>query len=213
MHLIFDCDGVLVDSERLVNRVEARVLSRWGWDATPDELGATFKGRAFPEVAASIARHVQRPLPPDWMYDLAMEVADGMRRELREIPGVRSVLDRLRDAGVPLAVASQSALGRVRLSLGVCGLDGYFGAHLYTASMVARPKPAPDVYLHAAAGLGADPSDCIVVEDSPSGVRAACAAGMRVYGYAADEDADALEGAGAIVIRNMAELPERLGLR
>jgi HAD superfamily hydrolase (TIGR01509 family) len=146
------------------------------------------------------------------VYDWAMQTAYGLKQELREIPGVRALIERLRAAAVPIAVASQSPLGRVRLSLALCRLDGYFGAHVSTASMVARPKPAPDVYLHAAASLAAAPADCIVIEDSPSGVIAARAAGMTVYGYAADEDADALARAGALVFRDMAELPARLGL-
>jgi beta-phosphoglucomutase-like phosphatase (HAD superfamily) len=101
----------------------------------------------------------------------------------------------------------------VHLSLALCRLDQYFGAHVSTASMVARPKPAPDVYLHAAESLGAAPAACIVIEDSPSGVRAARAAGMTVYGYAADEDATALAQAGATVFRDMNELPALLGLQ
>lgn len=212
MYVIFDCDGVLVESERIVNQVEAQVLTRWGWPVTPSELRALFKGRSFAELQAQIEQRLSGKLPSDWIYDWAMQTAYAMHQRLREVSGVRALIERLRAAGVPIAVASQSSLGRVQLSLAVCKLDQYFGAHVSTASMVARPKPAPDVYLHAAASLGAPPSACIVIEDSPSGVRAARAAGMTVYGYAADEDATALAQAGATVFRDMSELPALLAI-
>jgi HAD superfamily hydrolase (TIGR01509 family) len=213
MYVIFDCDGVLIDSERIVNQVEAEVLTRWGWPVSAPEVRALFKGRAFAELQAQIEQHLAGKLPSDWIYDWAMETAYAMQQRLREVPGVRALIEQLRAAGVPIAVASQSSLGRVHLSLALCRLDHYFGAHVSTASMVARPKPAPDVYLHAAASLGAAPTACSVIEDSPSGVRAARAAGMTVYGYAADEDATALAQAGATVFHHMSELPALLGLQ
>jgi HAD superfamily hydrolase (TIGR01509 family) len=212
MYVIFDCDGVLVDSERIVNRVEAELLTRWGWPVSELEVRALFKGRAFAELEAIIEQRLRGRLASDWVYDWAMQTAFAMQQQLREVAGVREVIERLRAAAVPIAVASQSSLGRVRLSLALCELDAYFGAHVSTASMVAQPKPAPDVYLHAATSLGAAPAACIVIEDSPSGVRAARAAGMTVYGYAADEDAAALAQAGARVFHDMRELPGLLGL-
>jgi HAD superfamily hydrolase (TIGR01509 family) len=210
--VIFDCDGVLVDSEPLVNRIEAAWLSRWGWYLSGQEVRSLFKGRTFAEIATMIEANVPRPLPGDWIYELAMETALGFRRHLREVPGVRSVVASARNCGLPICVASQSALPRVQLSLEVCGLDLLFGTHVYTASMVARPKPAPDLFLHAAGMLGVEPSVCTVIEDSPSGVHAAVAAGMTVLGYAADEDGDALRAAGAVTFRHMSELPALLGL-
>jgi len=111
------------------------------------------------------------------------------------------------EAGRSVCVASQSPSPRVRLSLGVCDLSRYFGGRVFTASQVARPKPAPDLFLYAAAQLGVAPERCTVIEDSPSGVRAAVAAGMRVFGYAADENAERLAAAGAATFYDMAELP------
>jgi HAD superfamily hydrolase (TIGR01509 family) len=205
--IIFDCDGVLVDSERLVCRVESELLTGWGWPLTPEQSRAEFKSRAFPDIAASIEERLRGKLPPDWMYLWAMETAALFQRELREIAGVRPVLDALSRAQVPMCVASQSPPPRVKLSLGLTDLARYFEGRVFTSSMVARPKPAPDLFLHAAAALGVSPERCIVIEDSASGARAAVNAGMRVLGYAADEDAERLEAAGARVFYEMAELP------
>jgi HAD superfamily hydrolase (TIGR01509 family) len=213
MLVIFDCDGVLVDSEPIVNRVERELLASWGAELSEREVRALFKGRVFADVARLIEQRVPRPPPEDWIYVLAMETARAFRAQLREVPGVRAVIEQCRAGGVPVCVASQSSLPRVRLSLEVCGLDRLFGEHVFTASMVARPKPAPDLFLHAARTLAVPPSECAVVEDSPSGVAAAVAAGMRVLGYAADEDAGALRAAGAVTFTRMSELPALLSAR
>lgn len=209
--IIFDCDGVLVDSERLVCRVESELLTAWGWPLTPEQARAEFKSRAFPSIAASIEERLRGKLPPDWMYLWAMETAALFQRELREVAGVRPVLDASSRAGVPMCVASQSPPPRVKLSLGLTDLARYFDGRVFTSSMVAHPKPAPDLFLHAARALEVSPERCVVIEDSPSGARAAIAAGMRVLGYAADEDAARLEAAGARVFYEMAELPALLG--
>jgi HAD superfamily hydrolase (TIGR01509 family) len=210
MAVIFDCDGVLVDSERLVSRLESALLTRWGWPLTAGQARAEFKGRAFPDIARQIEARLRERLPADWMYTWAMETASVFCDELREIGGVRSVIEQLIRAGRPLAVASQSPLPRVRLSLRVTNLARYFDGRVFTSSMVARPKPAPDLFLHAARALGVVPAACTVIEDSPSGVRAAVAAGMRVFGYAADEDRERLREAGALPFQTMVELGELL---
>jgi HAD superfamily hydrolase (TIGR01509 family) len=208
--IIFDCDGVLVDSERLVSRLEAELLTAWGWPCTPQQHRSEFKGCSFPDMARTIEQRLAGRLPVDWMYLWAMETANVFRAELREVRGVRAVIEQLLAAQRALCVASQSPAPRVRLSLGVCDLARYFGARVFTASLVARPKPAPDLFLHAAAQLGVAPERCTVIEDSPSGVRAAVAAGMRVFGYAGDEDAERLSAAGARTFCDMAELPSLL---
>jgi len=205
--IIFDCDGVLVDSERLVCKIEAELLTAWGWPCTPQQHRDEFKGCSFPDMARSIEQRLAGRLPVDWMYVWAMETANLFRAELREVLGVRAVLEQLLEARCSVCVASQSPLPRVRLSLGVCDLGRYFGARVFTASMVARPKPAPDLFLYAAAQLSVAPERCTVIEDSPSGVRGAVAAGMRVFGYAADESAQRLAAAGALTFHDMAELP------
>lgn len=205
--IIFDCDGVLVDSERVVCRIEAELLTAWGWPCTPQQHRDEFKGCSFPDMARRIEQRLAGRLPGDWMYVWAMETANLFRAELREVRGVRAVIEHWLAAQLPVCVASQSPLPRIRFSLGVCDLSRYFGSRVFSASMVARPKPAPDLFLYAAAQLGVAPERCTVIEDSPSGVRAAVAAGMRVFGYAADENAERLAAAGAVIFYDMAELP------
>jgi HAD superfamily hydrolase (TIGR01509 family) len=210
MMVIFDCDGVLVDSEPLVNRALRELLAAWGWSLSEHEVRQLFKGRVFADVARLIEANVPRALPDDWIYVLAMQTAREFRRSLRAVPGVRAVIEQCVAGGVPVCVASQSSLPRVLLSLELCELHGFFADRVFTASMVARPKPAPDLFLHAARAAGVVAADCVVVEDSPSGVAAAIAAGMRVFGYAADEDADALRAAGATTFTDMQQLPALL---
>jgi HAD superfamily hydrolase (TIGR01509 family) len=210
--VIFDCDGVLVDSERVVPEIEARFLSEAGWPMSPEDARALFKGHTFAQMAAMVEERLADRIPPEWQYGLGFATAQGLQRLLKPVDGVAHVLERVLAAGLPMAVASQSAPARVRLSLEVCRLQFFFGNRVYSASQVARPKPAPDLYLHAAQGLGVAAAACAVVEDSPSGVRAAVAAGMRVFGYAADEDAAALAAAGATVFQAMSELPALLRL-
>lgn len=204
--VIFDCDGVLVDSEPLVNRIEAAYFTQLGAPMTGAEAGAKFKGKTVEQVAHVLEARIGRPLSPQFGYDWAMTTAFGLVTELQAVPGVYNVIERVRDAGFDICVASQSPLPRVRLSLHVTGLDRYFGENVFTASMVANPKPAPDLFLFAAQRMGARPERTVVIEDSPTGVRAARAAGMRVYGYAADESAAALKSAGASVFYSMDEL-------
>jgi HAD superfamily hydrolase (TIGR01509 family) len=204
--LIFDCDGVLVNSERLVSRIEADHLKSLGLELSPDEVRALFKGRTAGEVTAAIAQMIGRPVPLDWVFDWAMLTANTFVRELEAIPGIEAVLAHLAGQDQAMCVASQSSPARVALSLRVAALDGYFGPHVFTASMVERPKPAPDLFLFAARQMGVLPECCTVIEDSPVGVIGARAAGMQVFGYAADESAQALSEAGATVFYSMDEL-------
>jgi HAD superfamily hydrolase (TIGR01509 family) len=205
--VIFDCDGVLVDSEWLASRVEAELLKDLGLDLTVEQVHELFLGKTVGGVLEIIAARRGAPLPPEFTYDWAFATARAFVRELQPIPFVRGVVERLRDAGHPLAVASQSPLARVRLSLEVTGLAQFFGEHLYVTTMVARPKPAPDVYLLAASRLGAAPADCLVIEDSPAGAAAARSAGMRALGYAPGATAGAMRVAGVPVLHSMDELP------
>jgi HAD superfamily hydrolase (TIGR01509 family) len=211
--IIFDCDGVLVDSERLANAVESEHLARIGIPLTPEQARASFKGKTLGEVVSVVQQRFGQTLEPEWLHDLGAWTALALVRALKPIAGVTALLGRLHASQVPMCVASQSSLPRVQLSLMVTGLDGYFAGHVFCASMVERPKPAPDLFLHAAAQMRIAADRCIVVEDSPSGVVAARDAGMEVLGYACDEDAAALESSGAQVFHRMQELPALLRAR
>ena len=204
--VIFDCDGVLVDSEPLVNRIEAEYFTTLGAEMSAQEAGAQFKGKTVGQVSSALEARLGAPLPPEFGYDWAMLTALGMVRELRPVPGVRDLIERVLGSGAAICVASQSPTPRVHLSLLLAGLQRYFGECVFTASMGAKPKPAPDLFLLAAARMGFPPEQTVVIEDSPSGVLAARAAGMRVFGYAADENAGALESAGATVFYSMRDL-------
>jgi HAD superfamily hydrolase (TIGR01509 family) len=204
--LIFDCDGVLVDSEYLASRVETEVARDLGLSLGVEEAHEMFLGKTVEGVLDVIAARTGARPSSTWAYNWAFATAHAFVRELKAVEGVRVAVQELRHRGHRMAVASQSPLARVRLSLQVTNLDEYFGEHIYVTSMVARPKPAPDIYLLAAERLGAAPRDCVVVEDSPAGAEAALGAGMRVLGYAPGPTAAAMQASGARVIRSMGEV-------
>jgi HAD superfamily hydrolase (TIGR01509 family) len=204
--LIFDCDGVLIDSEYLASRVESEVGRDLGLELSVEEAHDLFLGKTVDGVLDAIAARTGRRPSSAWVYNWAFATAHAFVRELKAVDGVGVAVETLRRRGHRMAVASQSPLARVQLSLQVAGLAGQFGEHIYVSSMVSRPKPAPDIYLLAAEKLGAAPADCIVIEDSPAGAASARAAGMRVIGYAPADTETAMRATGAQVIRSMDEL-------
>ena len=209
--LIFDCDGVLIDSEHLASRVESELTRELGLQLSVDETHDLFIGKDTDGVLDAIAARTGAPPSAAWVYNWAFATAHAFHRELAVVEELRDALELLRARGHRMAVASQSSLARVRFSLDVTGLAPLFGEHLYVSSMVARPKPAPDVYLLAAARLGAAPADCVVIEDSPAGAASALAAGMRAIGYAPGPTHGAMVASGARVIRTMQDLPASIG--
>jgi HAD superfamily hydrolase (TIGR01509 family) len=178
--VIFDCDGVLVDSEPIFNRAHAAVLSQCGYQTTPERVGERFCGISDAEMLAAIERELGRRLPPDYRELVAALTDASCATELRTFPGIREALDRI---PVPICVASSSTPERIRKSLGLVGLLDRFEPHIFSAVMVARGKPAPDLFLHAAGRMGANPARVIVIEDSVPGVQAAIAANMGVIGF------------------------------
>ncbi len=211
--VIFDCDGVLVDSERISNDVLARMLSEEGLSKTLEEARRDYQGLLLGDIGIAAEAELGRSLPPGWLESYERTRAEVFRRELRAVDGAAAAVAQVRDAGLAVCVASQGKLEKTRLSLQLTGLGYLFADRaLFSAHSVARGKPHPDLFLHAASTMGVDPSACVVVEDTPSGVVAAVAAGMRVFGYAADSDEDALRQAGAEILDAMEELPGRLGL-
>jgi HAD superfamily hydrolase (TIGR01509 family) len=211
--VIFDCDGVLVDSEVISNDVLAQALSAEGLPMTLAEAREAYQGLLLDEVVRDAEARLGHSLPSDWLARYERDRSEAFRRELRAVPGAAEAVAAFISAGVQVCVASQGKLAKTRLSLELTGLRDLFAEHaLFGAELVARGKPYPDLFLHAARTMGAAPCECVVVEDSPSGVCAASAAAMRVFGYAADSDAAALERAGAELLWSLAELPPLFGL-
>ncbi len=211
--VIFDCDGVLVDSEVISNDVLARALTEQGLPTTLAQARRDYQGLLLAEIDSRAQAKLGRPLAHDWLDRYERDRAAVFRRELHAVPGVAEAVRRVKAAGVAVCVASQGKLEKTRLSLKLTKLDPLFGDEaLFSAYSVPRGKPHPDLFLHAAASMAVEPSRCAVVEDTPSGVTAAVAAGMRALGYAADSDAAALRQAGAEVFEAMKELAGVLGV-
>jgi HAD superfamily hydrolase (TIGR01509 family) len=207
--VIFDCDGVLVDSERIAVRVDAVVLGRLGWELSEAEIIERFMGRSEAYMVGEIEAALGGPLPSDWDAEFTPLYREALAAELEPVDGVVEALDRI---ALPTCVASSSTHERLRFTLGLTGLLERFDGRIFSSADVANGKPAPDLFLHAAASLGADPSRCAVVEDSRYGVEAARAAGMRAFGYAGGlTPADRLAGPATTVFSDMRELPELLG--
>jgi HAD superfamily hydrolase (TIGR01509 family) len=210
--VIFDCDGVLVDSEVISNDLLARSLAAEGLPTTLAEARRDYQGLLLTDVVSRVQARLGRALPDDWLERYEHDRAEAFRRELQPVPGAAEAVERISAEGIAVCVASQGKAEKTRLSLGLTGLRHLFrGEALFSAYSVPRGKPAPDLFLHAAKMMEAKPSRCVVVEDTASGVTAAVSAGMRVLGYVADSDEDGLRQAGAEILRSLNELPELLG--
>ena len=210
MLLIFDCDGVLVDSETLSCQVDAELLTECGVPYTARDVAREFIGVSLKDQIARIeALHGFR-LPDDFAERLNCTLFARFETELKPIEGVRDAILAL---PYPRCVASSSLPDRIALTLRVTGLSDLF-VDIFSASQVARGKPAPDLFLHAAAQMRVSPAECLVIEDSTAGVQAALAAGMRVIGFSGGghcgpEHGEKLRQAGAsVVIERMVDLPE-----
>jgi HAD superfamily hydrolase (TIGR01509 family) len=203
--VIFDCDGVLVDSERVGAQVDRRVLADLGWELDTDEIVDRFLGCTEAAFQAAVEQHLGRPLPQGWAAPYERWYEQAYVDELVTIDGIEEALDAL---DLPTCVASNSPHAKLHRSLALTGLLDRFDGRLFSSDDVARGKPAPDLYLHAAEVMGVDPTRCVVVEDSRTGTTAALAAGMRVLGYAGGLTPAAWLGElGATVFEDMREVP------
>jgi HAD superfamily hydrolase (TIGR01509 family) len=209
MLVIFDCDGVLVDSEPLSNRALAEALTAAGHPISTEETIAAFMGRSW-KSCETLIRARFGAVPDGLADDYRERMHAAFEAELRPVEGVASAIDSIAAGGATTCVASSGDHAKMRHSLGLTGLLGRFEGRIFSATEVEHGKPAPDLFLHAAGAMGAGPADCVVVEDSPLGVTAARAAGMRVLGYAARTGAGALAGADA-TFTDMHELPALTG--
>ena len=201
--VIFDLDGVLVDSEPISSRVTAAALSEAGVAISAAEVCERFLGTSTAAMLRTIEAEHRCRLPATFQETLRSRVLKAFELELVPVPGVAAVLDAL---ALPRCVASSSHPERIRRSLQLTGLLGHFAPHLFSATMVAHGKPAPDLFLLAAARMSADPARCLVVEDSEVGVRAGKAAGMTIAGFAGashlrpEAHAPRLQAAGADIV-------------
>ncbi|MGL4325697.1 MAG: HAD family hydrolase [Beijerinckiaceae bacterium] len=213
MLLIFDCDGVLVDSETLSCKIEADYLSELSVPLSADDVARQFIGRSMKDMVAELRAAFGDRIPHDFAEQLTRRTLQRFQQELQPIMGVREAILGI---NAPRCVASSSAPPRLAVSLKKTGLADLFGVDVFSATMVARGKPAPDLFLFAAEKMGHPPGQCVVIEDSVSGVKAGIAAGMRVIGFYGGSHCQrghdaVLKNAGAhIVIDDMRNLQRSL---
>lgn len=179
--VLFDCDGVLADSEGVANGVVAEELTSLGWRMNAHEAQHEFLGMALPDMEPKIEARIGR-LPEGWSRALALRIQAELATGLRPIPGAEDSLRAVHAAGLPMALCSNSSRGELAVKMRVLGFGAYFAGRIFSFEDVELPKPAPDLYLAAARACGIRPEDCLVVEDSATGAAAGMAAGCRVLG-------------------------------
>jgi len=210
--ILFDCDGVLVDSEPMTFALLGEDLARFGLPLSHTEMERLFIGGTIAGVGQR-AIELGARLPEGWVADFYERLYARLAEGTDLVPGIEAVLDRLDTAGLPYAVGSNGTLHKMQVTLGQHpALWARLEGRMFSGQDLGCPKPAPGLYLHAAAALGAAPSRCAVIEDSATGARAARAAGMACFGYAATGSGEALAAEGATVFSSMTDLPELLGL-
>lgn len=211
--VIFDCDGVLVDTERMANRRLSEWLTQAGYQASYEHCRKEFCGRSLVSIQQQIEAtgvSLGSDFVERWYRELPSLFASGVE----PVPHVADFITKLKAAGIASCVASSARIEKMHLTLGQTGLLTHFRDVLFSATMVERGKPHPDLFLHAASMMGVAPADCIVVEDSVAGVRAGIAAGMRVFAYHGDahSDREGLAAAGGVLFDDMRRLAAMIPL-
>jgi HAD superfamily hydrolase (TIGR01509 family) len=210
--VIFDCDGVLVDSERLSIHLDAELFAKLGWPLTEAEIVERFVGRTEAAMRAEIEAHLDRDIGPEWDA-VAERYVSLLDKELQAVDGVAEAIDAIQSAGYATCVASSGGHEKIRRNLALTGMRDRFGERIFSGEDVEHGKPAPDLFLRAAAEMGAEADRCAVIEDSRPGVAAARAAGMWAFGYAGSvTPASALSGEATTVFDGMRALPGLLGV-
>jgi HAD superfamily hydrolase (TIGR01509 family) len=206
--VIFDCDGVLVDSEPIALRILQERLAALGLHKPDREVVDRFVGRSLSATRATVEEYLGGPVPAGWLEGFAAAVRDAHETQLRPVDGVVDALAGLDELGVAMCVASSGTHAKIGHSLALVGLADRFAGRVFSATDVAHGKPAPDLFLHAAAVCGVAPAGCLVVEDSRYGVRAARAAGMRCVAYGGGiTPPQWLAGPGTVVVTDLRKLP------
>lgn len=208
--IIFDCDGTLVDTETVGNRVLVEAVAGLGLSIPIEEAIRQFAGRKMADTLDIIERRLEAPLPKDFLETLRTDMARAFERELQPMEGVPTLLESLRRAGYPLCVASNGPIEKMTVSLGVTGLLPYFEGRLFSAYDCDAFKPDPRLFLYAAERLGVEAKQCVVVEDSIHGVQGGLRAQMRVFGYVPNGRGFDLGAHGAEVFHHMVELIPKL---
>lgn len=202
--IIFDCDGVLVDSEKLAIKMDQKMLAELGWSLSLEEIAENFLGKSEEHFNKTVEAHLGRKLSDEWKAKSKDVYRETFEAELQAVPGIEQALDELH---LGTCVASSGSHEKMRLTLGLTGLFPRFEGHLYSATQVSRGKPFPDLFLFAANQMGWEPTECVVVEDSAAGIEAGLAAGMHVIAYNSGiQDHTDIEHPRLRIIHDMAEL-------
>ncbi|WP_341529779.1 HAD family hydrolase [Nostoc sp. UHCC 0302] len=202
--VIFNCDGVLVDSETLGNRVLVEFVAEFGLVLELEEAILLFKGCKMADCVAVIEQRLEQKLPQDFVTQLRTRTAEAFERELLPVEGIEAALDKI---NLPICVASSGPLEKIKLALRVTNLLPRFEGCIFSSYEIGSWKPAPDLFLYAAKNMGVQPSSCIVVEDSVLGVRAAIAANMKALGYTNQSEATLLQSFAIPIFDSMYQLP------
>jgi beta-phosphoglucomutase-like phosphatase (HAD superfamily) len=214
--VIFDCDGVLVDSEAICNRIVADELTALGWAMTAHEAEERFIGQSFHDMRPIIEDRLRRPLETSWIDTLVTRISDAMTTEVELVPGALEALRATTALGLPWRIASNSSHAEMAAKFARTGLAEIAVGRAHSGHDIVlsggRGKPEPDVYLEAAAAEGIDPAACLAIEDSATGARAAVAAGMDCLGLVPPHREDAIRAVGATPIASMRDLPALLRL-
>ncbi len=207
--VIFDCDGTLVDSERVGNTALIECVAELGLTITLDDALEHFAGRKMADTVRIIEDWMGRPAPHDFIQTIRQRMATAFEQRLEPMDGVAELLGKL---NIPFCVASNGPHEKMQISLRVTGLIDHFSGRIFSAYDCDRWKPEPDLLLHAARAMGVSPSACAVIDDHTLGIQAALAAGMHPFGFAPHDAGIHLQQAGATVFHHMADLPSVLGL-
>lgn len=206
--VIFDCDGVLVDSERIGVQIDRQVLSEIGLDFTLEDVVKNFMGKSDKHFVDTVEGLIGRTIPDDWLEEISRRYNEAFETQLTSVAGIEAALDEI---NLPYCVASSGTHEKMQFTLGKTGLISRFENRLFSSTQVARGKPHPDLFLFAAEQMGWQPDRCVVVEDSHAGIEAGLAAGMRVVAYAGGLlKHDEREHENLMVIQAMTELPKLL---
>jgi HAD superfamily hydrolase (TIGR01509 family) len=212
--VIFDCDGVLIDSEALCDRVVSAELHRAGWTLSPEDCHRLFLGLTYPDTQRAAEAHFGGSLGASWVENIVQRVTEVMAAEAQPIPGARAALEATTALGLPFRIASNSSHAEMAAKFARAGLSDIVNGRIHSAyDMIAlgkQGKPAPDLFLAAAAAEQVPPAACIVIEDSLPGVQAAIAAGMTCLGFSPETDGAHLRRAGALPFATMSALPDLL---